>query len=48
MKAYASLQMSVYDGVDHWVKLEAGERVNGVGTQRTGAYEGGFDLTARS
>ena len=48
VRACASSQMSVYDGVEHWVKREAGERVNGAGTERTGAYEGGFDLTARS
>ena len=40
--------MSVYDGVEHWEKREAGERVNGAGTERTGAYEGGLGLTEGS
>ena len=35
--------MSVYAVVDHWVKPADGESENGVGTERTGAYEGGLD-----
>ena len=48
VKACASSQRSVYDGVEHWVKREAGERVNGAGTERTGADAGGFDLEVGS
>ena len=48
VKACAFSQMSVYAGVDHWVKLAAGERVNGVETERTGAYDGGLGLTEGS
>ena len=48
VKACASSQMSVYDGVEHWAKREAGERVNGTGTERAGAYADGFDLAAGS
>ena len=48
VKACASSQMSVYDGVEHWAKCEAGERVNGTGTERTDAYADGFDLAAGS
>ena len=46
VKACASSQMSVYDGVEHWAKREAGERENGAGTERTDAYADGFDLVA--
>ena len=48
VKAYASSQMSVYGGVEHWEKSEAGERVNGAGTESAGADAGGFDLEAGS
>ena len=48
VKACAFSQMSVYAGVDHWVKPADGERENGVGTERTGAYEGGLGLTEGS
>ena len=46
VKACASSQMSVYDGVEHWAKREAGERENGAGTERIDAYADGFDLVA--